>query len=142
MPITRPSEESAVIPAMDRFRGDVGRRCRRLAIELESPNNLMNALPIMQAKWDAAWTIEEMRAFDCPAIKLGPLVATEERAKRCDNAVNWWHDEPNWSRSLASNTVAVPSNKSAVFMRTFLLYWLAPPVIVLLMLLILACSFR
>jgi hypothetical protein len=99
MPITRPSEERAVIPAMDRFRGDVGRRCRRLAIELESPNNLMDALPIMQAKWDAAWTIEEMRAFDCPAIKLGPLVATEERAKRCDNAVNWWHDEPNWSRS-------------------------------------------
>jgi hypothetical protein len=60
----------------------------------ELPNNVIDALPIMQAKWDSAWTIEDLRALDCPSIKMLPFVAMEEGARTCDNAVNYWHDEP------------------------------------------------
>jgi hypothetical protein len=123
MPTASLPEESTVFHATDCFGGHrPGRRRRPLAIGLELPDNAIDAFSILRTKWDAAYPID-MRALDCASIKLLPLVAME-------------------SRSLASKTIAAAAIEGAAIMRAFLLYWLAPPSIMLLVLLILAYSFR
>jgi hypothetical protein len=80
---------SNVIDATDRFAGDPGRFRRRLPAEL--PANVLDAIPALSER---PWTIEEVRALYCPAIKLLPFVVMEEGASAADKAVNYWCDEP------------------------------------------------
>jgi hypothetical protein len=78
----------SVIDATDRFAGDPGRL--RRCWPGEFPPNVINAV----GKFERPWTLEDLRARFCPAMKLLPFVVMQEDASLTDHPLNWWCDEP------------------------------------------------
>src|ERR1700737_3892841 len=84
--------EHVVIDATDRFAGDPGLLRRKIAIDWNNlPENTINAMSRLQKPWSEA----KIRRAYGPSIKMLPFVAMKEDAKSwCDNALNYWCDEP------------------------------------------------
>jgi hypothetical protein len=82
--------EHQVIDATARFAGDPGRLRRRRRLDWNNlPENVVSGIR------DKKWTEAEIRRVFGPSIKRLPFVAMKEDAKSwCDNALNYWCDEP------------------------------------------------